>query len=73
MKNLSERVLIKQEVKLAFDTLKLINPKKKISQGILDLYNEIMLTNDFEKLKKLSSKFFGYVKVRKKWSDKFKS
>lgn len=70
---------LKQEVKLAFDIFKETYGKeaknikgKKVSLGITKLYQNIMFSVDLKEVKKLHSKFFGYLKksknAKEKWS-----
>jgi len=65
------RLALKQEMKLALDQFKLVY--KKVSKGIMNIYTEANLTNDLEEVKKLHSKFFGYLtkskNVKEKWKD----
>jgi hypothetical protein len=64
------RVLLKQEMKLALDQFKIVY--KKASKGIEDIYTEANLTNELEEVKKLHSKFFGYLKKSKNAKEKWK-
>lgn len=65
------RVTLKQEMKLALDQFKQVY--KKASKGIENIYTEANLTNDLEEVKKLHSKFFGYLtkskNAKEKWKD----
>jgi len=51
--------LMKIEMKLALD--RFIQYYKKASKGIEKIYTDAILSNNFNEVKKLHSKFFGYI------------
>jgi len=55
----SEILIIKQNVKLAFDEF--ISKYKNASKGISELKTMIILSNDLREIKLLEGRFFGYI------------
>ena len=64
------RVALKQEMKMAIDQFKVAY--KKVSKGIEKIYTEANLTNDLKEIKKLHSRFFGYLTRSKNAKEKWR-
>lgn len=65
-----QRVLLKQEMKMALDQFKVTY--KKVSKGIDKIYTEANLTNNLKEIQKFHTRFFGYLTKSKKAKDKWK-
>jgi hypothetical protein len=63
------RIALKQEMELAHSRFTIVY--KKISEGLTRIYTQAMLTNELIEVKKLHSKFFGFIKKSKNAKDKF--
>ena len=67
--DLLKLVLMKQDVKLALEVFK--KKYNKVSKGIQKLYEEIILSDDVNKVQKDYVRFFGYMKKSKRAKDKW--
>jgi len=64
------RIALKQEMKMALDQF--IKVYKKASKGIEKIYTEANLTNDLKDVKRLHTRFFGYLTKSKNAKEKWK-
>lgn len=69
--NAEKMALMKMEMQLALVTFK--EKFKKASKGIIKIYENAILSNDFETVKKEYQRFFGYIqkskRAKEKWQD----
>jgi len=66
---ISDRVLLKIEAKYAMEIFK--EKYRKIPIGIKNIFQNLMLTDEFEKVKKEHKRLFGYIKKSKRAKEKF--
>lgn len=58
-KKIQDIALMKIEMKLALDRFKEIY--KKTSKGIIKIYTDAVLSNDYAEVSRLYARFFGYI------------
>jgi len=69
IEELQKQVLMKQEIHSALEVFK--KRYSKTSKGIENIHNEIMLSNNLDKIEKLYGKFFGYIQKSKNAKEKW--
>ena len=69
--NLTPMVQMKSEVRMAIEIFRL--KYKKVPKGINRIYEDMILSNDYEFVKDKYNRFFGYIKkskrAKEKWDD----
>ena len=64
------RVALKKEMEIAHKVF--IIMYKKMSIGLTKIYSEAMLSNELKEVRRLHTKFFGFIKKSKNAKEKWK-